>query len=220
MKSGAGFSNLICDLDDTLYSPGTGLMPAIGGAIGRFMVQELGIPVEAADRLRRRYYQVYGTSLRGLMVEYGTDPETYLDFVHRVPLTRFIQPNPALDEMLSRLPIKKAIFTNASREHAEQVLTILGIDRHFDTIIDVRQFDYLSKPHPLAYERVLQILDVPAQQCIFAEDSVRNLAPARKLGMFGVLVRDRNVFGPNGSDDADIHIDNILQLADAILPLL
>jgi putative hydrolase of the HAD superfamily len=211
------FRYLLCDLDDTLYPPNTGLMPAIGQLIGRYMAEYVSIPPEHTDQLRREYHRTYGTSLRGLMVNHNIDPESYLDYVHQISIEEFINPNPALAPMLESIPLPKVIFTNATREHAQRVMSILGIAHCFESVLDIRDSLYHSKPHAVAYQQALRILNAEPRQCLFVEDSVRNLQTARDMGMTGILVSSSSEGGNNG---ADIHITSILQLADVILPLL
>ena len=123
--------------------------------------------------------------------------------------------------MLTGIPLRKVIFTNASREHARRVLHVLGVQHHFERIIDVRDFGFHSKPHPLAYQRGLQILGARPPQCIIVDDSARNLAPAMEMGMTAVLVRNGQPPEARCVPGAvDLHIENILGLADAIQPLL
>jgi len=211
---------VLFDLDDTLYPASAGVMPEVGRLIMRYMVERVGISPDEAPRLRREYYLQYGTSMRGLIVNYGIDPDDYLAFVHDLQLERYIQPNPALDAMLSAVPLRKAVFTNASREHAERVLAILGVGHHFEWIIDVRDFGFHSKPHPNAYRRILEILDACPAECIVVEDAARNLAPAKALGMTAILVDGNALPTTCPTDEVDLCIADILQLADAIRPLL
>ncbi|MGF1504298.1 MAG: HAD family hydrolase [Anaerolineae bacterium] len=42
------------------------------------------------------------------------------------------------------------------------------------------------KPNPAAYQAVLQALDLPAEQCIFIDDSPANVAGARSIGMAAI----------------------------------
>jgi putative hydrolase of the HAD superfamily len=213
------FRFLLCDLDDTLYPMNAGLMKAVGERIGRFMIEHLDIPAETAPDLRAYFHERYGTSMRGLILYYDINPERYLEFVHDLPLAQFIQPNPALDAVLARICLTRVIFTNASCEHAQRVLDRLGVSRRFERIIDVRDFGFHSKPHRAAYERTLHILGANPEECIIVEDSDRNLAPARAMGMFGVLVRGEATRAQDGANAADIYIDDILELAQAIEPL-
>lgn len=205
---------LILDLDDTLYPRHSGLMDLISERIGRYMVERLGFPPEEAEALRQRYYAQYGTTLRGLMEEYGIDPEDYLAYVHDVPLEEYLQPDPALDRMLGRIPLTKVIFTNASEEHARRVIERLGVAHHFPIILDVRRLGYLNKPDPEAYRRILQHLGAQGPECIFVDDSPRNLRPARALGMITILVDG------HPADGVDFHVPNILGIEPVVQHLL
>ena len=180
---------LIFDLDETLYPRQAGLMQEIGIRINRYLTENLHLPQDQANELRQRYYHQHGTALRGLVVERpDVDPEDYLHFVHDVRLADFIGPDPALAEMLRSIPLTKVIFTNATAEHAQSVLNILGIADQFADIVDVRRVEYVSKPNADAYERLLTILQAAGDECILIEDSARNLLPGKALGMTTILV--------------------------------
>ena len=180
---------LIFDLDETLYPRQAGLMQEIGVRINRYLIEYLHLPPEQANELRQRYYNQHGTALRGLVVERpDVDPEDYLHFVHDLPLTDYLGPNPALAEMLRSIPLTKVIFTNATVEHAQNVLNILGVADQFADIIDVRRVAYASKPNAEAYERLLEILQARGSECILIEDAARNLWPGKGLGMTTILV--------------------------------
>jgi putative hydrolase of the HAD superfamily len=220
MNRTSRFRFLLCDLDDTLYPVDAGVMKAVGDRISRFMSERLDISPEIAPRLRSYFHEQYGTSLRGLMLHYGINPESYLEFVHDLPLADHIRPDPALDAMLASLCLTRVIITNASREHALRVLDLLGVRQRFDRIVDVRDFGFHSKPHRAAYEQSLLLLGARPQECIMVEDSARNLAPARAMGMLGVLVRSGSSDAQPAPDAADIVIDTISELGEAIRPLI
>jgi putative hydrolase of the HAD superfamily len=90
--------------------------------------------------------------------------------------------------MLHSIPLTKVIFTNATVEHAQNVLNILGIADQFADIIDVRRVEYVSKPNAAAYQRLLDILQARGDECILIEDATRNLLPGKVLGMTTILV--------------------------------
>jgi putative hydrolase of the HAD superfamily len=164
-------------------------MQEIGVRINRYLIENLQLPPEQANELRKRYYNQHGTALRGLVVERpDVDPEDYLHYVHDIRLTDYIGPEPALAEMLRSIPLTKVIFTNATVEHAQNVLNILGIADQFADIIDVRRVEYVSKPNVEAYERLLEILQARGDECILIEDAARNLLPGKGLGMTTILV--------------------------------
>jgi putative hydrolase of the HAD superfamily len=199
---------ILFDLDDTLYPRQTGIMNEIRRLILRYIETRLGLSPAEADSLRYEYLQAYGTTMRGLQMNHHIDPDDYLAFVHDIPLHEYLQPNPTLDGILASLPQDKVIFTNASREHAERVLARLGVGRHFSRILDIRDMDFESKPHPVAYQRVCSILDLRPEECALAEDNTRNLHPAKAMGMTTVLVGDHG--GPeDGVDYAVQRIEDI-----------
>jgi putative hydrolase of the HAD superfamily len=181
---------ILFDLDDTLYPRQAGIMGQIRALILRYIQTRLDLSTAEADDLRWHYLELYGTTMRGLQVNHHIDPDEYLRYVHDIPLNEYLRPNPRLDGVLASLPQEKIIFTNASREHAEAVLAVLGIRRHFAQIVDVRDMDYESKPQPTAYRRICELLNVQPNECLLVEDNVRNLQPAKLLGMTTVLVGD------------------------------
>lgn len=199
----------LCDLDETLYGPETGLWRALRERINTYMTDRLGIAPEVVSTLRESYYLRYGTSLTGLQNDYSVDAHDYLAYVHDLPLNDYLQPSPALNGMLARLPLQKIIFTNADAPHAHRVLNRLGIARHFSRIIDIHTLEFINKPRPEAYARVLQLIGAQANECLFADDALRNLLPAREMGMLTVLVGGEP---PPSLAGADYHIPNILGL--------
>jgi putative hydrolase of the HAD superfamily len=71
----------------------------------------------------------------------------------------------------------------------------LGISRHFEKIIDIHALDFVNKPHPQAYEIVLDALSAQPRECVFADDTLQNLIPARAMGMLTVLVGESDGAG-------------------------
>ena len=200
---------LLFDLDETLYPRDAGVMQEIGRLIRRYIVQEYGVTPEEADALARRYHQEYGTSMRGLLLNNNLDVDRFLAYVHDFPLD-LLQPNHELDALLARLPGEKVIFTNADQPHADRVLQRLDIRRHFSRIVDVIASGYIPKPHLAAYTNCLRLLDAYPAECVLIEDTGRNLAPAKQLGMTTVLVDG----DPN--DPADYKIPTILELGPVV----
>lgn len=204
---------ILFDLDDTLYPREAGIMAQLRILMLDYMCARFDLSPEQADELRSHYFQVYGTTMRGLQINHQIDPDEFLEFVHNIPLERHLEPNPVLDTVLASIALEKIIFTNASREHAERVLNVLGVRRHFARIVDVRDMDYESKPQPGAYGRICRLLNVRPQECILVEDNVRNLSPAKDLGMVTVLVGD----GQGGMDDCvDYAIERIEDIGNLI----
>lgn len=206
---------ILFDLDDTLYPHQIGIMDQIRALMLRYLRTRFNLASEEADALRRHYFQEYGTTMRGLQINHQIDADEFLHFVHDIPLHDYLQPNPQLDVVLSTIAQNKVIFTNASREHAERVLDLLGVRRHFSRIVDIRDMDYESKPQPAAYLRICEMLDVQPEECVLVEDNVRNLRPAKALGMTTVLVLDGDEVVDDGVDYVIPRIEEIGHVLDA-----
>jgi putative hydrolase of the HAD superfamily len=200
---------ILFDLDDTLYPRHLGIMDEIRTMILRYLQTRLNLPRDEADARRREYFEAYGTTMRGLQINHQIDTDEFLRYVHDIPLHEYLKPNPRLDAMLTSIPHDKVVFTNASREHAERVLDLLAIRHHFGRIVDVRDLEYESKPQPVAYQRVCELLGTKPEECLLVEDNARNLIAARELGMVTVLLQDGT--GATG-EGADFVISEIEEL--------
>jgi putative hydrolase of the HAD superfamily len=177
----------------------------------------LALSPAEADALRRSYFLTYGTTMRGLQINHHIDPDEFLHLVHDIPLRDHIRENPRLDAVLARINLDKVIFTNASREHAEAVLSVLGIRHHFSRIVDVRDMEFQSKPQPDAYQRICDLLAVRPAECVLVEDNTRNIEPAKALGMATILVHDGQPAGDPAVDYAISTIEEIGDVVDLIL---
>jgi putative hydrolase of the HAD superfamily len=209
--------HLLLDLDNTLYPESCGLWRAIGERINLYMTERLDIHHSEVDARRDQYLDTFGTTLNALRHFYGIDPDEFLQFVHDLPLSRYLKEEPELSEMLDRLPLDKVIFTNADAAHARRVLTKLGIARHFERIIDIRSMEFTSKPDLRAYRKALDFIGAKPEECIFVDDSLANLAPATRLGMTTVLVRDCPPLSPQ---DVTCQIRAIHELESFVLQRL
>ena len=187
-------NTIFFDLDATLYPESNGLWPAIRIKIDQYMHERINIPQAEIPNLREYYYIHYGTTLRGLQIHYGIKAEEYLSFVHDLPLHQYLQPNPRLRDMLLSIPKRRWIFTNSDQPHAKRVLSILGIEDCFDGLVDVYAMEPHCKPNQEAYQLALSFAgNADPNTCALLDDSIKNLAPAKQMGFFTVLV------GKNGT---------------------
>ncbi|MEY9846312.1 putative hydrolase of the HAD superfamily [Streptacidiphilus sp. BW17] len=63
------------------------------------------------------------------------------------------------------------------------------LETRYDALV-VSEREGLRKPDPAIYKVMLDRLGVPATSCVFVDDIVTNLDPARDLGMTTVLAQD------------------------------
>jgi len=192
----------VFDLDNTLYPPSCDLFAQVARRMGEFIARELGIGAGEATELRRRYFHVYGTTLRGLMLEHGMRPEPFLEYVHDIDVTP-VRPSPALDAALAALPGRKIIFTNGTTRHALNVTGRLGVTDRFDAIFDIVAADHVPKPDPRPYRAMIERLGVDPERAVMVEDIAINLIPARDLGMTTVWVRNDDEWSRPGGDDRE-----------------
>ncbi len=194
----------IFDLDNTLYPRRCNLFDQIDRRMGEFIAGYMGVGFDEARRLQKDHFRQHGTTLRGLMVETGMDPAAFLDYVHEIDLSG-IPADVALDAALARLPGRKLIFTNGTRDHAARVTDRLGIRHHFEDVFDIVDSDYLPKPTMDPYEKMLARHGIDPLTAIMFEDMVRNLAPAAALGMTTVWVSDAPDSPAQAADTDHVH---------------
>ena len=151
------FEAMFFDLDDTLYPSASGVWDAIGVRIEKYMQEKVHLPVDQIHTLRKDLWYQFGTTMRGLVELYQVDEEDYLEYVHDVDLSNYLQPDEALRQTLCLYPQRKLIFTNASKNHAQRVITRLGLDGIFDQIIDIQSIHPFCKPQKGAFEKAFHL---------------------------------------------------------------
>ena len=175
------------DLDNTLYPPEAEFMSLIEGRMTRFVARETGLPRDEAYALQKKYLHEHGTTLAGLMANHGVNPEAFLDEVHDVSMAS-LKPDAELRAAIEALPGRRLVFTNGDKRHAERVLAKLELDDLFEATFHIALADYIPKPHPQTFARMIAAHDIDPKRTAFFEDSARNLPPAYDLGMTTVLV--------------------------------
>jgi pyrimidine 5'-nucleotidase len=207
-------TTLFFDLDDTLYPASSGLWGQIRQRIGMYMRERLEIPSGQVDGLRRQLFEEYGTTLRGLQVNYAVDTADFLAYVHDVPLTDYISPAPQLGALIHSLPQRKFIFTNADRLHAGRVLRVLGLEDCFEGIIDVVAMDPYCKPMPQSFEIALRTAgNLEPGECALIDDIRRTTRAARQVGMLAILFGAAEMH----ADEADASLTDWLELPGVLM---
>lgn len=185
------YTTLLVDLDETVYPSASGVWDAIAVRMNQFMQERLHFDPAEVPQIRRQLYQQYGTTLRGLQMTYQVDEHEFIDFVHDIPIDDLLQPDPLLQQVLAQYPQRKIIFTNADRKHAGRVLNRLGLADCFDAIIDIYDIAPYCKPMAEAFQTAVRLSgEVDAKQCVFIDDSPRNLSAAYAQGMYTIQVGD------------------------------
>jgi putative hydrolase of the HAD superfamily len=213
---------ILFDLDGTLYPGDSGMLKEISRRIQLWLCERLGLTWVEAGALRHDYFQRYGTTLNGLIAERTVDADDYLTFVHDIPVESYLGPNPALGSMLEALPLRRAVYTNASTEYSWRVLEVLGITAHFERVISIEDVSLRNKLYRDAYLQALSLMGAQGDECVMVEDSARNLQAAKALGMTTMLLSQDGAQGPTGAahQSVDFIIDDVLQVGQLVQNLM
>jgi putative hydrolase of the HAD superfamily len=190
----------VFDLDNTLYPPDSGIWPKIDERITLFLIELFGIDGLSARALHKHYYSRHGTTLTGLGAEHVELTERYLEFVHDIDRSA-LKPDPILAREVERLPGRKLIFTNGSRNHAILTARQLGLDGLFEDAFDIVAAGLASKPDEAAYNAFFERFQVDPRAAAMFEDMAKNLAVPKARGMTTTLVTTK----PGQADHRDAH---------------
>jgi len=203
-RSPDGIEVWLFDLDNTLYPASCRLFDQVERRMAEFICEFLSITEEEAHELRRRYWRDHGTTLSGLMLNHGLDPEDFLAYVHEIDLSA-MRPDERLGRALERLPGRKLVFTNGSMRHAARILERLDLAHHFEAVFDIAAAGYVPKPDSGAYDTLVRRHGVRAERTLFVEDTAKNLPPAARLGMTTLWLHHEESRRPEAEVEAHIH---------------
>ncbi|HEY2010420.1 MAG TPA: pyrimidine 5'-nucleotidase [Rhizomicrobium sp.] len=213
--------NWIFDLDNTLYRADNGIFAQIEARMTDYVMAFLKLERDAAYARQKDLYRRYGTTLNGLMIEHGAEPDAYLSYVHDIDLSS-LGPDQALGEAIARLPGRRFVFTNGCRDHAARILDRLKMTTLFDAVWDIRSMDFAPKPEPRAYASVVEAAKVTSSAAAMFDDIARNLVPARAMGMTTVWLKTDAPWGHQGplmdvaQGDIDHETDNLTEFLNSI----
>ena len=199
----ADFRDIECwvfDLDNTLYPPSVGLFGQIDLQMRRFIGRELGVSDAEADRLRSTYWQDHGTTMAGLRLHHGVQPDRFLTEAHDIDYSGLVH-DAALAGAIDALPGRCVVHTNGPRCHAEAVLGALGYGGLFDAVFTLEDADLISKPSAEAFDTVHRKAGLDPARCAMIEDDPRNLVVPCALGMRTVWLEHAE----RGATPAHVH---------------
>ncbi len=177
----------IFDLDNTLYSADSGIFQQVHQLMGKFIQEFLNIDLQKAKEIQKKYYKEHGTTLRGMMDNYGVDPDHFLEEVHKLDYS-IVSSNDKLNEELKKLKGKKIIYTNANMAHTLNVLERIKLSNFFDEIFDIKMANYIPKPEIKPYEQIIKDFDLNPSTSAMFDDIAKNLVPAKKVGFTSIWI--------------------------------
>lgn len=182
------------DLDNTLHDATGASMAGINEGMTAYIQRELGLDRDAAQALRRRYWQRYGATLLGLTRHHGVDAAHFLHHTHLLPgLEARLQGHAQDAAALKRLRGRKFVLTNAPRAYALRVLGALGLAHCFDGLLAIEDMQMFGSWRPKPDARMLRRLAVrlrtPTARCVLVEDTLGHQKAARRVGMQAVWMQ-------------------------------
>eukprot|EP01026_Neomeris_dumetosa_P036229 TRINITY_DN2917_c0_g1_i2.p1 TRINITY_DN2917_c0_g1~~TRINITY_DN2917_c0_g1_i2.p1 ORF type:complete len:272 (-),score=36.17 TRINITY_DN2917_c0_g1_i2:240-1055(-) len=200
------FDVILMDLDDTLYR-----VPEIPKKmferIKDYMAEKLGIG--DVEKVAKDLYIRYGTTVAGLVSEgFNIDMDDWHRYTHwELPYSSYLHPSPELQAVLDRIQLPMFIFTNADRKHAHLCLKHLNLQNYFQEIICFESIQSRAREEGLLGHAEKRLICKPSKEafllalvqagikdrsrCIFFDDSPSNVAAAHEMGIYSVLVGDK-----------------------------
>ena len=172
MKLKEKVNTWIFDLDNTLYSADSGIFQQVHRLMGEFISKNLNIDLTEAKKLQSKYYKQHGTTLRGMIDNHGTNPDYFLEEVHKLDYS-IVGPNDLLNRELKKLKGRKIIYTNANKQHVINVLERIDLTNFFDEIFDIKMANYIPKPEIKPYEQIIKKYNLnPSTSAMFDDIAV------------------------------------------------
>ena len=199
----------IFDLDNTLHDARRHIFPSMHLQMNEYLKRHFGLDDEAADEMRRFFWERYGTTLRGLVRHYGHDPKEFLRETHQfADLGGMVVRDNRLRHALARLNGKKLVFSNAPLHYVEEVVQALGLTNYFDAVYAIESTRYRPKPALQGFQVLLRAHDLDPHRCALIDDMPDNLRAAKRLGMSTVWVSGEARRAPF----ADLRVKSVTEL--------
>ena len=197
---------LLLDLDGVCYGKHNNYsLEKVFGQVSKRMTQfiseRLKIDMMAAKKLQTDYFYKYNTSLNGLMIHHDIPPQEFLKFVHTIDLS-FMKEDKVMRNELELLDMEKFIFTNGSADHAENILSHLGIYDLFgrEKVFDIQDAGYVPKPEAKTFDLMVKKFGIDPKETIYIEDIAKNLSIGFERGCTTVWLINDEHFGKIDSD--------------------
>ena len=206
MKNLKEMKYLLLDLDGVCYGSHNGYpLEKVFGLVSKrmtlFIQEKLGLDEKKAKELQTNYFYKYNTSLNGLMLHHNVIGDEFLKYVHDIDIS-FMKEDKIMRNELENLDMEKFIFTNGSAEHAQNILTRLGIYDIFgkEKVFDIKDAGYVPKPEAQTFDLMVKKFGINPKETIYIEDIAKNLSIGFEKGCTTVWLINDEHFGKIDSD--------------------
>ena len=197
---------LLLDLEGVCYGSHNGYpLEKVFGLVSKrmtlFIQEKLGLDEKKAKELQTNYFYKYNTSLNGLMLHHNVIGDEFLKYVHDIDIS-FMKEDKIMRNELENLDMEKFIFTNGSAEHAQNILTRLGIYDLFgkEKVFDIKDAGYVPKPEAQTFDLMVKKFGIKPKETIYIEDIAKNLSTGFEKGCTTVWLINDEHFGKIDSD--------------------
>ena len=201
MKNLKEMKYLLLDLDGVCYGSHNGYpLEKVFGLVSKrmtlFIQEKLGLDEKKAKELQTNYFYKYNTSLNGLMLHHNVIGDEFLKYVHDIDIS-FMKEDKIMRNELENLNMEKFIFTNGSAEHAQNILTRLGIYDLFgkEKVFDIKDAGYIPKPEAQTFDLMVKKFGIKPKETIYIEDIAKNLSIGFERGCTTVWLINDEHFG-------------------------
>ncbi len=210
MKELKNIKNILFDLDGVLYQDLESVFGQVSKKMTEYISNKLNLDLKKAKELQTRYFHKYNTSLNGLMIHHNIKPKEFLKYVHDIDLS-FMKKDLILRKELENLNLKKFIFTNGSKEHANNITTHLGINDLFDGLFDIVDAEFSPKPGAKAFDLMVKKFKINPRETLYIEDIAKNLSIGKERGAITAWLINDEYWGKKESDKEfiDYKIENL-----------
>ena len=206
MKNLKEMKYLLLDLDGVCYGSHNGYpLEKVFGLVSKrmtlFIQEKLGLDEKKAKELQTNYFYKYNTSLNGLMLHHNVIGDEFLKYVHDIDIS-FMKEDKIMRNELENLNMEKFIFTNGSAEHAQNILTRLGVYDLFgkEKVFDIKDAGYVPKPEAQTFDLMVKKFGINPKETIYIEDIAKNLSIGFERGCTTVWLINDEHFGKIDSD--------------------
>ena len=186
------------DLDNTLHDASQHILPAINRAMTQYVAQHLQLDPSAASQLRNQYWKQYGATLLGLIKHHNVNPFHFLEQTHQLPdLTTQVEKVRSVRHHLSRMKGTRILLTNAPRDYAERVLSLLGLKKQLHAVVSVEDMKihgyWRPKPSNWLWMHLKAIHSSPRHALV--EDTLGHLMGANRYGYKTAWIAPQGPYG-------------------------
>ncbi len=210
MKELKKIKNILFDLDGVLYQDLEAVFGQVSKKMTKYISDKLDLDLKKAKELQKNYFHKYNTSLNGLMIHHNIKPEEFLKYVHDIDLS-FMKKDLILRKELESLNLKKFIFTNGSKEHANNITKHLGINDLFNGLFDIVDAQFSPKPTAKAFDLMVKKFKIDPCETLYIEDIAKNLSIGKERGTITAWLINNEYWGKKESDKEfiDYKIENL-----------